>query len=263
MVGPLQSYEAVKFTVEDAVACVTLCRPQQLNALNDLMATELNAVLDRAEDDASVRSIILTGHGRAFCSGQDLRDFPPDRKASEHLQMTWNPLVLRIARIKKPVIAAVNGVAVGAGASLALACDMRLASDAATFIFGFSRIGLAPDAGCTWALPRLVGHARALELCWLAEPVNARSAEHLGLVNRVTSPDLLLGETMTMARRIAGGPTLAYALTKRLMLDATNTNLEEALGREATAQDEARASRDHREGVKALLQSRSALFVGA
>jgi len=211
----------------------------------------------------TVDSVVITGAGRGFCSGQDLRDRAGGPTSyREHLHATYNPVISLIRTMEKPVLAAVNGVAAGAGCSLALAADLRVASERASFIEVFSRVGLVPDSGSTWFLPRLVGLGKALELAYLAEPVDAQEALRLGLVNRVVPHEDLMAKTMDLAQRLAAGPTRAYGLTKRAMTYALRSTLEDALDYEAHMQEVAGRTADHREGVTAFLEKRQARYEG-
>lgn len=245
------------------VLTITLNRPEVLNAVNDQMAKELHEALRQASRDAAVRCLVLTGAGRGFCSGQDLRDRAAgDVSYREHLRATYNPVILAIRTIEKPVLAAVNGVAAGAGCSLALAADIRIASDAASFIEVFARVGLVPDSGSTWFLPHLVGLGKALELAYTAEPVDAQEALRLGLVNRVVPHEELTAKTMALAQRLAAGPTRAYGLTKRAITYALGAGLDAVLEYEAHLQEIAGRTADHREGVAAFLEKRDAKYEG-
>lgn len=247
----------------NGVLTITLNRPDVLNAVNDLLAKELQDALRQGARDAAVRCLILTGAGRGFCSGADLRDRAgASTSYREHLQATFNPVILAIRTMEKPVLAAVNGVAAGAGCSLALAADVRVASDRASFIELFSRIGLVPDSGSTWFLPRLVGLGKAFEMTYTADPVDASEALRIGLVNRVVPHDELISKTMELAGRLAAGPTKAYGLTKRAITYALGATLEQALEYEAHVQDVAGATADHREGVAAFLAKRQPKYEG-
>lgn len=248
----------------EGVLTITLNRPDVLNAVNDQMMREMQDALRQAERDAAVRCLVITGAGRGFCSGQDLRDRarPGGFSYGEHLRGGYNPIILRLRTMEKPVIAAVNGVAAGAGCSLALAADVRIASDRASFIEVFARVGLIPDSGSTWFLPRLVGLGKALELAYAADPVDAAEAHRLGLVNRVVPHDDLMPQTAALARRLAAGPTKAYGLTKRAITYGLGAPLEESLNYEAYLQDIAGRTADHREGVMAFLEKRQARFEG-
>jgi 2-(1,2-epoxy-1,2-dihydrophenyl)acetyl-CoA isomerase len=254
-------YETILFEVKDGVATITLNRPEAANALDDQMAGEFLQALAQARTDASVRALVVTGAGKVFCAGQDLKAVP-DRSIGEILATTWNPIVRGLRELEKPVVGALNGAAAGAGAGVALACDVRVASERASFVILFSRIGLIPDAGLTWALPRLVGMGRALELAWLTEPVDATRALELGLVNRVVAPDDLMDEAGALARRLAEGPTLAFGLTKRAMNRALNLAFPDALDYEGMLQEVAFDSADFGEGVAAFFEKRPARFTG-
>lgn len=248
----------------DAVLTITLDRPAALNAFDRQMKVELLAALKAAERDASVRVLVITGAGRAFSAGQDLKERETVGAAdlSNELRERYNPIIHTMRRMEKPIVAAVNGVAAGAGFSLVLACDLVVASDEARFIQAFSRVGLIPDTGSTWFLPRRVGWARAAELMMLAEPLDAAGAERLGLVNRVVPADQLMVEARGLAGRLAGAPPIALALTKRAMYQGLLADLDGQLDLEAQLQSVAGRSEDHREGVAAFAQKRPARFTG-
>ncbi|MEV0311578.1 enoyl-CoA hydratase-related protein [Nonomuraea fuscirosea] len=241
----------------DAVATVTLDRPEAMNSLTAETKQELLAGLRRAAADRAVRAVLLTGSGRAFCAGQDLREHAANLEAGRGLADTvrahYNPIVELIATMAKPVVAAVNGVAAGAGASLAFACDLRVASEKAKFALAFAGIGLAPDTGASWTLQRLVGPGRAAELMLLGEALDAARALELGLVTRVVPPGEVLKTAQDLAVRLAQGPTLAYAATKRALAYAATHSLPDSLALEAELQDECVATRDHREATRAFL----------
>ncbi len=258
------SLESVRLEEEAGVLTLTLNRPEVLNAINERLAADLAEAVTYAEREAAVRCVVVTGAGRGFCSGQDLRDRAGVGEISyaDSLRRRYNPVIRRLATMEKPVVAAVNGVAAGAGCSLALACDLRVAAEEASFITIFARVGLVPDAGSTYFLPRLVGLGRAFEMAYLAEPVDAREALRLGLVNRVVPGDRLLEETAALARRLAAGPTKGYGLTKRGFRHALAATLDEALTYEAYLQEIAGRTADHREGVAAFLEKRAPRFTG-
>jgi 2-(1,2-epoxy-1,2-dihydrophenyl)acetyl-CoA isomerase len=254
----------LRVEVADAIATITLDRPEALNSLTvPLKDGLLAAVLDAGRDPA-VRVVILTGAGRAFCAGQDLRErLEPDAAPLEtEVRERYNPLILAMRRLEKPIVGAINGVAAGAGASLAFACDVRIASEAASFVLAFGRVGLVPDSGATWLLPRLVGASKAAELALLNDPLSAADAERLGLVARVVPADALQAEARTLAWRLAASAPLALALTKRAIGRSADVSLEAALEYEAVLQGIAGATSDHREGMAAFLEKRPPRFRG-
>jgi 2-(1,2-epoxy-1,2-dihydrophenyl)acetyl-CoA isomerase len=265
-------YETLLYEVDQGVATITLNRPAVLNAINAQMIEELQEVLNTARDDASVRAVVLTGAGRGFCSGADLKarqrvkpsEAPSDASdaGTERLRHTYNPLILAIRTIEKPFIAAVNGVAAGAGCNLALACDIVLASDAARFGNVFVRIGLMPDCGGHFFLPRLVGFHKAAELMFTGDIIDAAEAERLGLINRVVPHTELPMQTRELAERLARGPTRAIGLCKRTLNVGITGDLEAVLDAEAEGQGLASQTADHWEGVQAFLEKRPARFSG-
>lgn len=248
----------------NGVLTLTLNRPEALNAFTGEMKDALLAALKDAARDRDVRVLVLTGAGRAFSAGQDLKE----RQGTDvsdlgtELRTRYNPIIVAMRRLEKPVIAAINGVAAGAGVSLALACDIVIASDKATFVQAFTRIGLVPDTGSSWLLPRLVGYARAAEMMFTADVVDAATAERIGLVNRVVPSESLLSEANSMAVKLAQAAPMALALTKRAINRALNSTLEDALEFEAQLQAVAGRSSDHREGVAAFVEKRPARFSG-
>ncbi|MEU8400660.1 enoyl-CoA hydratase-related protein [Nonomuraea sp. NPDC048892] len=254
----------IRYETADAVATVTLDRPEAMNSLTAETKQELLAALRRAAEDRGVRAVLLTGSGRAFCAGQDLREHAANLEAGRGLADTvrahYNPIVELIATMAKPVVAAVNGVAAGAGASLAFACDLRVASEKAKFALAFAGIGLAPDTGASWTLQRLVGPGRAAELMLLGEPLDAARALELGLVTRVVPPGEVLKSAQELAVRLAQGPTLAYAATKRALAYAATHSLPDALALEAELQDECVATRDHLDATRAFLAKEVPVF---
>ena len=249
------------------MADITLNRPDKLNAFTDDMLAVLQKALRDAERDPDVRCLVITGAGRAFCAGQDLsslssRDESGGPSLKEHLERTYNRVIRSIRTIEKPVLAAVNGVAAGAGASLAFACDLRVGAEGAVFIQSFIGVGLVPDSGATWTLPRLVGYARAFELAITADKLAAEEALALGVVNKVVPAATFDEEVSALATRLAAGPTRAMGLTKRAMNRAQTTSLDEALTYEARLQEIAGRTEDHREGVAAFLEKRPPQFKG-
>ena len=251
----------------EGVLTMTLNRPEVLNSCNGAMAAELQAAFAAAAEDPGVRAVILTGAGRAFCAGQDLDEARPasgetPKDFAVHVRTVYNPIVRAIRGLPKPVIAAVNGVAAGAGANLALACDFVLASGQASFIQSFTRIGLVPDTGGTWFLPRLVGLARATALTMLAERVTAEQALSFGMIYRVVEPDRLREESLELARSLAAHATLGLGLTKRLLNASLVNDLDTQLELEAELQGTAGRSEDYTEGVSAFLEKRAPTFKG-
>jgi len=249
---------------QDGVLTLTLNRPDALNAFTVEMKEALLAALKDAARDRESRALVLTGNGRAFSAGQDLkeRQGPDVNDLGTELRTRYNPIILAMRRLEKPIVGAINGVAAGAGFSIALACDIVIASDKATFIEAFTRVGLVPDTGSSWFLPRLVGYARAAEMMLTAEPVDATTAERIGLVNRVVPADHLATEANSMAVKLASAAPLALALAKRALNRALESTLEEALELEAQLQSVAGRSADHREGVAAFVEKRPASFTG-
>jgi 2-(1,2-epoxy-1,2-dihydrophenyl)acetyl-CoA isomerase len=249
-------------TASGGVATITLNRPAALNALTIPMKERLLAALDEAGRDPAVRAVVLTGSGRAFCAGQDLRErLAPDPPSfDDELRLRYNPIVRAIRGLPQPVIAAVNGVAAGAGASLAFACDLRIAAEEASFVLAFGRIGLVPDTGATWTLPRLVGAARAAEIALLGEVVGAADAVRIGLVSRVVPASDLAAEAAAMAGRLAGLAPGATTATKRLLAGAFDRELDAALEAEAEAQAAAGSHPDHAEGLAAFVEKRPPRF---
>jgi 2-(1,2-epoxy-1,2-dihydrophenyl)acetyl-CoA isomerase len=266
------SYETLLYEVDQAVATITLNRPTVLNAISPQMIEELREALNTIKGDARVRAVVLTGAGRGFCSGADLKarqrvkpsEAPPDASqvGADRLRRTYNPLILAIRTLEKPFIAAVNGVAAGAGCNLALACDIVLASDQAHFGNVFARIGLIPDCGGHYFLPRLVGFHKAAELMFTGEIIDAHEAERIGLINRVVPHADLTKVTRELAERLARGPTRAIGLCKRTLNVGITGDLAAVLDAEAEGQGQASQTQDHWEGVQAFLEKRPAHFSG-
>ena len=257
---------AVLLDIADHVATITLNRPDRLNAFNEAMHAQLAQALDRIELDRAIRAVLLTGAGRAFCAGQDLAERQMGGDTAVDLGATldrlYNPLIRRIARLERPVLCAVNGVAAGAGANLALACDIVLAARSATFIQAFCKLGLVPDSGGTFVLPRLVGPARAMGLAMLGEPLPAEQAEAWGLIWRCVDDDALIAEASALATHLATQPTRGLGLIKRAFLASADNSLGEQLDLERDLQREAGRTEDYREGVLAFLEKRPPTFKG-
>lgn len=258
-------YETVMVQINEGVALVLLNRPQVYNAINQTLGDELYDAFKQLDADENVRAIVLSGAGRGFCSGQDLGDrvaMDAGLRLVDSVRERYNPLIAKMQSLRVPLIAAVNGACAGAGFGLALACDLRFAATNAKFTMAFSKIGLAPDSGTSYVLPRLVGLGKALELAWTGDVITADSAHQLGIVNRVFEPDALLEETLSFARHLAAGPTIAYRLTKEAIQQNYDSSLPEALERESRLQDIAGQSEDFREGVKAFSEKRPPHFRG-
>lgn len=256
--------DGLRVDVDGPVATVTLDRPEALNALTVAVKVGLREALERIAVDRSIRAVILTGAGRAFCAGQDLaeREQPDAAPLEEEVRERYNPIIRALRSMGQPVIAAVNGVAAGAGASLAFACDLRIASADARFVLAFGKIGLVPDSGATWFLPRLVGSARAAELAFVGDPISAEQALRLGLVSRVVAAEELVPEARALADRISAGAPRAHALTKQALDRSWSIDLEEALEGEAKLQGIAGATTDHEEGLAAFREKRAPRFTG-
>ncbi len=246
------------------VAVITLNRPEKMNAFNRAMALQLQVVLDHCSTDKNIRAVYITGSGKAFCAGQDLGELTgPGALAFENLLATYyNPIVLGIRNMPKPVVCAVNGVAAGAGANIALCCDIIVASKSASFIQAFSKIGLIPDSGGTFILPRLVGWQRAAALMMLGEKISASEAAQYGMLYKVFEETDFATGSLQIAHTLAAMPTLALALTKQALNASLHQSFESQLQTEDQLQSMAAHSYDHREGVQAFLEKRVPVFRG-
>ncbi len=260
----MPAYSTVLYDLQGNVLRITLNRPDVYNAFNEAMKKELNDALKEAAKDPAVRCVVLRGAGdKAFCSGQDLKEHVAGKRSlKESLERSYNPMIRAIRTMEKPIVAMINGVAAGAGCSLALACDMRYMSANAKLIEIFVRIGLVADSGSHWFLPRMAGMARAFEYAATGREINAEEAERVGLVNYVVPPEKLEEETMAMASRLAQAPTRAIGLIKRTLNKALVTDLDSLLAYEAKIQQIAAETEDHKEGVKAFMEKRPAKFTG-
>ncbi len=260
-------FETIIFEMSMGVARLRLNRPDRLNAFNVQMHAEIRQVIDLLESTPNLRVLLLTGVGRAFCAGQDLRERktepgspPPD--LSDALERRYNPLVRRLTRLSAPVVCAVNGVAAGAGANLALACDVVIAAKSAKFIQSFASIGLAPDAGGTWILPRLAGQARAMGLAFTAEPLSAQTAEQWGLIWKAVDDDRFNDEVEALVAKLAAASPLSLAAIKRAMRSSGTATLDQQLDLERDLQKQLGFSEDYAEGVRAFMEKRSPNFLG-
>ena len=253
---------------KNGVGIITLNRPDKLNAFNDELTFQLQDALKEMEKDKEVRAIILTGAGRGFCSGQDLQSRAIAQEVGHRtslggsIKRRYNPTVIKLRRMEKPIIAAVNGVAAGAGASMAFACDYRIVTDKTNFIQSFTKVGLIPDSGATFILPRLIGATKAFELMLSADKLPAEEALRLGVVNKVVAEADLMTEAMQLAEKLAAGPSKAFGLTKRAVNKAIFDDLEELLEYEANLQELAGRSDDFQEGVKAFVEKRTPNYTG-
>lgn len=255
---------SVLIEIKNSIAIITLNRPDKFNSFNREMALLLQKILDDCAADKNIRCIYLTGSGKAFCAGQDISELvgenPPGFESilAEH----YNPIVKRLRNIQKPIVCAVNGVAAGAGANIALACDVVVASESASFIQAFSKIGLIPDSGGTFTLPRLIGFARASALMMLGDKVSAIEAEKMGMIYKVFPVENFAADSLQLATVLSMMPTRGLALTKMALNASAQNNLDEQLNLEDTLQNEAAHTHDYEEGIKAFIEKRPALFKG-
>jgi 2-(1,2-epoxy-1,2-dihydrophenyl)acetyl-CoA isomerase len=254
----------VIFEIQHGVARLTLHRPKVFNSFNRDMAFQLIGYLDDCTKNPEVRAVLLSGSGKAFCAGQDLQEVvdPQGPSLTDILKLHYNPIVSRIRAMEKPVVCAVNGVAAGAGANIALCCDITLAARSASFIQAFSKIGLIPDSGGTFFLPRILGLQKATALAMLGDRISAEEAEHLGMIYKVVPDDQLEAEAVRLAETLAQMPTKALGLTKRAFNASLHNSFEQQLSMEESLQTEAGHTADFQEGVNAFLEKRKPVFKG-
>ena len=260
------TFETILYTVNHGVCTITLNRPDSFNAANEQLTTDLQAALAAAASDTDVRCIVLTGAGKAFCSGQDLKEAPAPgddkRNLKDSLARRYNPIIRAITSMPKPVIAGINGVAAGAGLSLALACDVRLMSASAKFVEAFIGIALIPDSGATWFYPRMLGYTRAFEFATTNKPISAEEALQFGMVNAVVHPKAFDESLSKLASQYAQGPTQTYGFVKHLLQKGMTSTLDDMMALEEDMQERAGRSDDYREGVTAFIEKRSPVFKG-
>jgi 2-(1,2-epoxy-1,2-dihydrophenyl)acetyl-CoA isomerase len=259
------TFETLLYTIEGGVATITLNRPDSFNAANEQLTTDLQNALADATTNDDVRCVVLTGAGKAFCSGQDLKDAPSGggkRNLTDSLVRRYNPIIKAMQDMPKPVIAAINGVAAGAGLSLALAADIRIMSSSARLVEAFIGIALIPDSGATWFYPRMMGYSKAFEFATLNKPIVADEALAIGMVSMVVSPRALAATTRRVAETYAQGPTRTYGYVKHLLRQGMTASLDTMLELEADYQQRAGDSADYREGVQAFIEKRSPTFTG-
>lgn len=261
----MPDFQTILTDLSEGIFTITLNRPEVYNAFNEQMTTDLQAALKEAAKNDEIRVVVITGEGKAFCSGQDLKDAPSGsgkRSLRDSLERRYNPLIRAMRNLPKPVVAAINGVAAGAGCSLALACDYRICADSAKLIEVFIRIGLVPDSGSSWFLVKYLGIAKAFELAAAGDDVPAQKALELGLVNKVVPAGKLMEETLKIAKAFAIGPTKAYGYLKKMMDKAAAMSLDEALDYEVYMQEASGRTEDYSNAVAAFQQKKKAEFKG-
>lgn len=260
----MENSTSILYTQEGGIATITLNRPSVFNSFNQEMIKSLQHHLDVAAQDVSVRAVVLTGTGKAFCAGQDLGEVLEEKEIdfNKIVQENYNPLVLKIRNMDKPVVAAVNGVAAGAGANLALACDIVVAKESTNFIQAFSKIGLIPDCGGTYFLPRLIGLQKATALMMLADKVSAAQAKEIGMIYEFFADDIFDAEVAKIADKLANLPTKGLAYTKELLNQTFNNSIEEQLIQEGLFQAKSGNTSDYQEGVDAFIEKRNPVFKG-
>jgi 2-(1,2-epoxy-1,2-dihydrophenyl)acetyl-CoA isomerase len=256
--------DSILINIENNIATITLNRPDKFNSFTKEMAMQLQNTLDDCANDENIRAIVLTGNGKAFCAGQDLAEATSENFPgfTEVVSKHYNPIILKMQAMPKPIIVAVNGVAAGAGANIALAGDIVIASENASFIQAFSKIGLVPDSGGTYFLPRLIGTQKAMALMMLGDKVSAQEALDLGMIYKILSAENFAKDVNDLAIKVAAMPTTALALTKKLIHQSANNNLEQQLKAECELQTQAGNTADYKEGVNSFLEKRTPNFIG-
>lgn len=257
-----KTFETIEYTTKNGVATILLNRPKSYNAFTSTMNKEIISALRQADRDVAVGSIVITGAGKAFCSGQDLGGVDDNTNHADLLRDNYHPMVRAMRNTSKPIIAAINGVVAGAGMSLALNADFRVMKKGTKFVSAFMNIGLIPDAGFMYVLPRLVGYAKALEITTLGKPIPAEEAKEFGLVTEVYEEEEWEEKVVSFSEQIASLPTVAFTQAKRYMLNSMHESLETYLEKEAQAQRIAGLSEDHQEGLKAFAEKRKPKFSG-
>ena len=255
---------SILFDIKDSIGVITLNRPDKYNAFNREMALELQEKLDECKTSKNIRAVYITGGGKAFCSGQDLDEVvdPNGPDVSSILSQHYNPIIKKIRKLEKPIVAAVNGVSAGAGANIALCCDIVVASQSSSFIQAFSKIGLIPDSGGTFFLPRLVGWQKASALFLLGEKISATEAERIGMIYKVFPDDAFAEESFKIATTLAQMPTKALGFTKLALNNSLINNCEDQLHDEELLQERAGRTQDYKEGIQAFLEKRKPVFKG-